>query len=418
MSLNKCTHVLFVILTAVIINLTVVSTAYAAAKELPKPTPNPPAANEPVYRPNPPPANDPIYNPKPSRKLPNFKKVAKDILRSPTKARKYLNPWAWAGQAALDTLVNQVGKLIDSAGEVQYKDKNGQPVDADHPDAEASGYSRTDSNHPGAYPYEFAFDGRVFSTAEEAHQYIIREYLTKRGLKRTRRNDGLYYDRLDIYYGRGRTSTLFESPVGYFVSTVQSDRIQEKNCVFNRCGILRDFSGEILYKGELSEKNVEVTQEHLVRQLEDLLKKSYKEDSDSKSDSKEEESSKEESKSDSKKDKDKKDEFKLEFPRFCDWAAPVCDFIDWFKKEPPDFEKPKSIPKANLSELGLKDNIDEKRIDFAGVCPTKEMTFTIKGQTIHETIPMYYFCNLLERIAPWLVAFTYLSCGIFVVRSV
>lgn len=106
----------------------------------------------------------------------------------------------------------------------------------------------------------------------------------------------------------------------------------------------------------------------------------------------------------------------LDLPKFCDWAKPVCDFMEWIKKEPPQPEPPKPLPKSSLSDLGIDDTIKQE-IDFGGKCPSYSLDFTINGIQVHEPIPVWHFCKLLEQIAPWLVGFTYLSCALLISRS-
>ncbi|STZ55665.1 Uncharacterised protein [Moraxella lacunata] len=108
----------------------------------------------------------------------------------------------------------------------------------------------------------------------------------------------------------------------------------------------------------------------------------------------------------------------FELPAFCDWASKVCEFIDWVKQEPPEPPPPEQVPKANLSDLGLDENeLFKQRVQFDGQCPKHELKFAINGKQIIEPIPTHHFCNLLEQIAPWLLAFSYLSAGFFVIRN-
>lgn len=108
----------------------------------------------------------------------------------------------------------------------------------------------------------------------------------------------------------------------------------------------------------------------------------------------------------------------FEASKFCTWATPVCNFMDWVKQEPPKPNPPEQVPKASLSDLGLDENeLFKQRVKFDGQCPKHELKFSINGKQIIEPIPTHHFCNLLEQIAPWLLAFSYLSAGFFVIRN-
>ena len=92
--------------------------------------------------------------------------------------------------------------------------------------------------------------------------------------------------------------------------------------------------------------------------------------------------------------------------------------MDWVKQEVPEPNPPEQVPKANLSDLGLDENeLFKQRVKFDGQCPKHELKFSINGKQIIEPIPTHHFCNLLEQIAPWLLAFSYLSAGFFVIRN-
>lgn len=227
------------------------------------------------------------------------------------------------------------------------------------------------------------------------------------------------------YRGIGKTeSTVLVAPIG---ATYPQ----------NIGGYKETFRGEILTKGRISETDIRLSDDYkaqreaaakeIARQIEATstanasdIDKIIKELQKAKEAKEAKDKAKKQEKTDEKADEKTKEKEQgkdkpFDLPDFCVFAKFVCDFLE---QEPPAPEAPKTIPKANLSDLGLQDDIDKKRIDFTGTCPTKEMTFTLRGQTVHEAVPMYHLCNLLEKIAPWLVGFTYLSCVIFIVRSV
>lgn len=108
---------------------------------------------------------------------------------------------------------------------------------------------------------------------------------------------------------------------------------------------------------------------------------------------------------------------RLEFPKFCEWAKPVCDFIEWFQDKPPKPEKPQNVPKADLSDLGIDDERFQSHVDFGGSCPTGNLQFEVMGRVYSKPIPYHHFCNLLILLKPWLLAFSYLISAFFVVEN-
>lgn len=109
----------------------------------------------------------------------------------------------------------------------------------------------------------------------------------------------------------------------------------------------------------------------------------------------------------------------FELPAFCTWAAPVCDFINWFKEPPPADVPAGDVPFATTGDVGL-DDVDrfEKRITFSGQCPSNDFSFSMMGVTYAKPIPYHHLCGFLEQIAPWLLAMCYLGTAYFVVENI
>lgn len=55
-----------------------------------------------------------------------------------------------------------------------------------------------------------------------------------------------------------------------------------------------------------------------------------------------------------------------QFPKFCEWAKPVCDFIEWYKEEPK--MKPEQVPETDI-QLKTPEEFDKKHINIGGSCP-------------------------------------------------
>lgn len=117
--------------------------------------------------------------------------------------------------------------------------------------------------------------------------------------------------------------------------------------------------------------------------------------------------------------KDNPDKTSSDLPPFCEWAKPVCDFIDWVRQESPQDEPPKTVPKAGVGDIPELSDVDRNKqyIDFTGECPTGQISFGINGTQYSYTMPYTHFCELLDKLSFWLLAFTYLSTAYFVVSN-
>ena len=104
----------------------------------------------------------------------------------------------------------------------------------------------------------------------------------------------------------------------------------------------------------------------------------------------------------------------FELPAFCDWAKPVCDFIDWYKKDPQDEENDeiniteKPNPPFDIDILALK-----PYISLPAECPANPAWQFMGGQIV---LPLNIVCDGFS-MASWLVmAFAWLR-GLVIVGS-
>ena len=104
----------------------------------------------------------------------------------------------------------------------------------------------------------------------------------------------------------------------------------------------------------------------------------------------------------------------FELPAFCDWATPVCDFIDWYKKDPQDEENDeiniteKPNPPFDIDSLALK-----PYISLPAECPANPAWNFMGGQIV---LPLNIVCDGFS-MASWLVmAFAWLR-GLVIVGS-
>ena len=104
----------------------------------------------------------------------------------------------------------------------------------------------------------------------------------------------------------------------------------------------------------------------------------------------------------------------FELPAFCSWASKVCDFIDWYKKDPQDeandeiniTEKP--TPPFDIDTLALK-----PYISLPAECPANPAWSFMGGQIV---LPLNIVCDGFS-MASWLVmAFAWLR-GLVIVGS-
>ena len=109
----------------------------------------------------------------------------------------------------------------------------------------------------------------------------------------------------------------------------------------------------------------------------------------------------------------------FELPAFCSWASKVCDFIDWVQEKPPEEEPMKPVKNGTLQDIDL-DTFDryQKRIYFPPYCPSKTFELSVLGVHIVKPVDFSGLCSVLEAIAPWLLAATYISCAFFVIREI
>ena len=104
----------------------------------------------------------------------------------------------------------------------------------------------------------------------------------------------------------------------------------------------------------------------------------------------------------------------FELPAFCDWAKPVCDFVDWVKKDPTDNgAEPVDVqdvkePPFDIDSLALK-----PYISLPAECPANPAWNFMGGQIV---LPLNIVCDGFS-MASWLVmAFAWLR-GLVIVGS-
>lgn len=105
------------------------------------------------------------------------------------------------------------------------------------------------------------------------------------------------------------------------------------------------------------------------------------------------------------------DEWEFEFPEFCDWAEPVCDFIDWVKKEEP---KPSNqdLVIDEISPTKSASDFDVMYLRFGGQCPAP-VTHNLGLNNATFTIDLTPLCQFVILVRPVVLAMAYfLAIGI------
>lgn len=97
----------------------------------------------------------------------------------------------------------------------------------------------------------------------------------------------------------------------------------------------------------------------------------------------------------------------MEFPAFCDWAKPVCDFIDWVKKAPekPEDDNTPFVKDDNQPGFNIDDYANKPYVQFSGECPVPPVFNIFGGQIV---FPMEIICKGCEQMSWVFVSFAWL----------
>ena len=89
----------------------------------------------------------------------------------------------------------------------------------------------------------------------------------------------------------------------------------------------------------------------------------------------------------------------LELPAFCDWAAIVCDWINWTKEEPQEPELKPVFEEINVPYTPFS------IAKFNAQCPPDEnLSLNLMGQEMSFVFPMKPFCDFFSGIKPFVIA--------------
>lgn len=108
---------------------------------------------------------------------------------------------------------------------------------------------------------------------------------------------------------------------------------------------------------------------------------------------------------------------KLDFPDFCDWARPVCDFINWVKKEPE--LKDDEVPTKNI-ELKNPSEFDRDYVNVQAQCPADVVRdIPIGPNTFKLTFEMSPICDFASTyMRPVLIFMSYILGALMIGNAV
>ena len=314
--------------------------------------------------------------------------------------------------------------LIDGIEKIQKDMEN--PNFIDEQAREHISHTDTETTHGGAggaIGYDYIFDGTVYSSPDEVRSAMLRR-IDENGWKLTRQRDGYYYQHWQVNM-ENRTMKLY----------AQVGRKDDPVCakMNNRCGWDTSFVGYIVPIGKTNKKTIINSKEQardiaLDKVINDLIDKHEQE-------------LKSATPQELPQDKDKpkpvpvpneatdeatqvqtlptpKDPPKpFEVPKFCTWATPVCNFMDWVKQEPTDKPQDLVIPKK---EINLKNpaDFDKNYIAVNDKCPAdivKDFDTGFKKEQI--VISFSPICSTIyDYFRPVIIFLAYIG-AIFVISS-
>ena len=104
-------------------------------------------------------------------------------------------------------------------------------------------------------------------------------------------------------------------------------------------------------------------------------------------------------------------------PNFCDWATPICSFVEWFKDDS-DIPEPEKYTITDLDKSKLP---TAPQFNFNNQCPApKTFSLNLGMASTQISLPYDYFCSFAVDVRPFVILAAWLhACYIFVgfVRS-
>lgn len=102
-------------------------------------------------------------------------------------------------------------------------------------------------------------------------------------------------------------------------------------------------------------------------------------------------------------------------PKFCDWAASICDFIDWVK-QPPETPESIEVPEKELEQKEIKKDLINANVRS---CPA-DIHFDVQnlpfGIQVNKGVQMQPICDTIEPLKYVFQLFTLVLCGFILLR--
>lgn len=104
-----------------------------------------------------------------------------------------------------------------------------------------------------------------------------------------------------------------------------------------------------------------------------------------------------------------------DWPEFCEWAAPVCDFIEWAKQDTDKFDvSPVDVKDTAADAQSITSQILTLGYVSGGIkaCPADyTFTFTVMGQAIDFDLSYKGLCDMLLMARPVVISIAYFQAA-------
>lgn len=276
-------------------------------------------------------------------------------------------------------------------------------------------HTDTQTTHGGAggvIGYDYIYRGIAYSSPEEVKAQMIRT-IEENGWKFSRQSDGYYYQH---WYVNMQTKTM-----AFYAQVAKKD---DPVCarMNDRCGWSTSFYGEIVPIGKTNERTIVSTKEQardiaLDKVINDLIDKHEQE-------------LKSAIAQELPQDKDKPKPVPVPVPneathtptapkdtpepfeasKFCTWATPVCNFMDWVKQEPPQIEKTK-VGEIKENDIDWRQYAERKWLNFGNAQCPQDVRIPVQWMTVQQDIVISYvpFCKFATMIKPAVILGAYIS---------
>lgn len=307
--------------------------------------------------------------------------------------------------------------LIDGIEKIQKDMEN--PNFIDEQAREHISHTDTQTTHGGAggaIGYDYIFDGTVYSSPDEVRSAMLRR-IDENGWKLTRQRDGYYYQHWQVNM-ENRTMKLY----------AQVGRKDDPVCakMNNRCGWDTSFVGYIVPIGKTNKKTIINSKEQardiaLDKVINDLIDKHENElktaipqelpqDKDKPKPVPVPNEATDEATQPHTPTAPKDTPEPFEASKFCTWATPVCNFMDWVKQEPPQIEKTK-VGEIKEDDIDWRQYAERKWLNFGNAQCPQDVRIPVQWMTVQQDIVISYvpFCKFATMIKPAVILGAYIS---------